>query len=154
MKKTGVIFTAIFFVCIFFAGQVLAVDLDEEHPLWQINEKSLASHFLKQTVSDRDGEDIGQVHDIVFGKKGKINFLILSKGGILGIGADLIPIPWKAENIRIQDNTLILNMDGEKVENAPSFTADEWPRLGQEEFLDEIHSYYETNKDEKKYPRY
>ena len=146
MKKTVGVFTAIFFVCTFLAGQVLAVEIEGEPALWPINDNIRVTQFMAQTVSDQQRESVGDVHDIIFDKDGNIHYLVLIKGGVFGIGADLIPIPWKDETITIERNAIILNMDKQKIDEAPGFAADEWHRFMKQEFRDEIHGYYGTKK--------
>jgi uncharacterized protein YrrD len=147
MKKTRLTFAAILFVCAIFAGQVLAEEISGVHGATQSQETNRFSEFIGQTVKDREGTELGEINDFVFGKDGKINHIILSRGEIEGADADLVPVPWETENISIQENALILSMDKQKVEDAPSFTGQEWERFDEQEFQDEVHSYYDMEND-------
>ncbi len=147
MKKTGTIFTAILFIFALVGGSAIASEMRGEAGEWQVNEKNRASEFIGQTVKDKQGEDLGTVEDLIFDEEGKISYLILAKGGIMGIGADLVPIPYKAEKMSFQEDAVILDMDKQKVEEAPSFSGGEWERFGTKEFRDEVRGYYDMDEE-------
>jgi sporulation protein YlmC with PRC-barrel domain len=69
-----------------------------------------------------DGEDIGDVEDMILDTAGKqIAYVIWASGGILDIGEELIPVPFeKASWERDNDDAFVLNIsDAEQVQDAP-----------------------------------
>jgi len=87
-----------------------------------------ANDLIGKTVKNSNGDDIGKVEDLVIGNDGRADFVILSRGGTLGVGDKYIPIPFQtfmsnSTNLaRINtDNDLIANLDTSKLDAAPSF---------------------------------
>jgi sporulation protein YlmC with PRC-barrel domain len=151
MRKLGIL-TAILFVFTLFAGQSFAEEkMKGQYGEGQFKETNRASEFIGKDVNDQAGENIGTVDDVVFDNQGNINYIILSRGGIAGIGADLVPIPFKAEKFSFQEDTIILSMDQQKLEKAPSFSSGEWNELSRQEFQQQVHGYYGTEKYQEKH---
>jgi sporulation protein YlmC with PRC-barrel domain len=171
MKKINRILMAIFFVFALLVEKPLAQDIGDEHETQQTQEMSditggtaetqileinRISEFIGQTVNNQQGEEIGEVNDVLFDNKGNISYMILSKesvGGVKGVegvmdvDSELIPIPWKEDKISIQKDNVILSMDQQKLDKAPSFSSAEWENLEEQEFQERIHGYYGTEKD-------
>jgi sporulation protein YlmC with PRC-barrel domain len=152
MKKTGITFLAILFVFALFAGQALAEQQRGQTGTQtyhmggttgtQSQDINRASEIKGLNVRNPQGEDLGQVDDLVFDNQGKISYLILSKGGVMGVGGDLVPVPWKEDKITMQEDTVILSMDKQKLDQAPSFSSGEWDQMSQQEFQQKVHGYY------------
>ena len=46
-------------------------------------------------VYNRQGEHLGTIEDVMLDKvSGKVSYAVLSFGGFLGIGTNLLPLPW------------------------------------------------------------
>jgi uncharacterized protein YrrD len=147
MKKTHLMYTAILFVFIFLTGQGFAEEMKGENGQGQLMSINRVSEFIGQSVTNQEGEKLGEVNDIIFSNDGNIKYIILSREEGMEIGSELVPVPWDADHLRVQENTPILNMGRNEVENAPSFTLQEWERLDERDFQDEVHSYYGTEND-------
>jgi sporulation protein YlmC with PRC-barrel domain len=155
MKKTGITFLAILFICSLFAGVALAdqhkgkTGTQTYHMGGKAGAQSQdinrASEIKGLNVQNQQGEDLGQVDDLVFDNQGKISYLILSRGGVMGVGGDLVPVPWKEDKITMQEDNVILSMDKQKLDQAPSFSSGEWDQLSQQEFQQKVHGYYERD---------
>jgi sporulation protein YlmC with PRC-barrel domain len=155
MKKTGITFLAILFVFALFAGQAIADQQRDQTGTKtyhmggttgaQSQDINRASEIKGLNVQNQQGEDLGQVDDLVFDNQGKISYLILSKGGVMGVGGDLVPVPWKEDKITIQEDNVILSMDKQKLDQAPSFSSGEWDQMSQQEFQQRVHGYYERD---------
>jgi sporulation protein YlmC with PRC-barrel domain len=146
MKKTGMMFIVILFICALFAGQALAEQMRGEYGSGQLMETNRASEFIGKDVKNQQGEDLGDVNDVVFDNKGNINYVIISRGGVMGVGADLVPVPWKGKKFSVQDDAIILDMDRQKLEEAPSFSSGEWETFSEQGFQKRVHGYYGTEK--------
>jgi hypothetical protein len=49
------------------------------------------------TVYGADGERVGSIERVMIDKmSGQVSYAVLSFGGILGIGSDRYPLPWKS----------------------------------------------------------
>lgn len=78
-------------------------------------------------VRNRQDEQLGTIEDAVVDQKsGDIGYVIMSSGGILGIGEDMVAVPWKALHATAGLNTLVLNVSEEVIEQAPTASAAEF----------------------------
>jgi|TARA_R110000822_G_scaffold125694_10_gene260584 sporulation protein YlmC with PRC-barrel domain len=102
-----------------------------------------ASSLEGDKVKNAQGEDLGNVKDIMINtERGQVQYYVLSFGGILGMGDKLFAIPPQAIAVDTQEECLILNVDKDKLENAPGFDKDNWPNMAEEAFRDEIYAHY------------
>jgi sporulation protein YlmC with PRC-barrel domain len=103
-----------------------------------------ASKLIGADVENAQGEDLGQIEDIVLDpKEGSVAYAVLSFGGFLGLGEKYFAIPWSALTAKAEeDDTLILNVDKEKLKNAPGFEKNNWPNMADRTWGKEIHSFY------------
>jgi uncharacterized protein YrrD len=152
MRKIGIL-TAILFIFTLFAGQAFADQMKGQYGEGKFKETNRASEFMGKDVNDQSGENFGTVEDVVFDNQGTIKYIILSRGGVAGIGADLVPIPFKAEKFSFQEDTIILSMDQQQLEKAPSFSSGEWDELSRQEFQQRVHGYYGTEKYQEKHKK-
>lgn len=73
-------------------------------------------------VVSQEGEDIGKINKInIDQQSGEVKFVTISKGGILGIGAEEIAVPLSAFDFR--DEKAKLKVDHSKLDNVPQQTA-------------------------------
>lgn len=74
-------------------------------------------------VRSRDDESLGSVADIVFdGRDGDIQYVIVARGGFLGIGEDHVPVPWEQFRVAPGLNTLVLDISAAEMEAAPALS--------------------------------
>ncbi|MDD5204642.1 MAG: PRC-barrel domain-containing protein [Desulfobacterales bacterium] len=108
---------------------------------------SRISELMDKKVKNDQGQDLGQIEDLVVGKDGRISYIILSQGGVMGIGDKLTPIPFKnAQFNQEQDEVILSGIDKQKLENAPTISQDDWQRLSDPGFERELFSYYGQEK--------
>jgi len=111
--------------------------LTRPHPL-------IASDRVEGTVVRRlNGERLGHIERLMIDKlTGKVSYAILSFGGFLGLGSDLLPLPWGRLNYNTELEAYVLDIEDEELRSAPSFRADkdfDWGDRSQEA---ELHRYY------------
>lgn len=107
------------------------------------SESFRASDLMGMKVTNDQGEQLGDVNDIVISDTGRVQYLILSQGGVPGIGNKMIPVPFFAVRVNTMGNEVILsNIDKKKLEQAPSFTKEEWQSIGGPDFEEKVYSYY------------
>ena len=94
-------------------------------------------------VVNTAGEDLGEIdHIMIDVPSGKIAYAVLSFGGFLGMGDKLFAIPWSALTLDADNKQFVLNIDKDKLKDAPGFDKDHWPDLAQEDWATEVHSFY------------
>lgn len=105
-----------------------------------------ASDLMDKKVKNQQGQDLGQVEDLVINQDGRIGYIILSQGGLLGVGDKYIPIPFKSAQLDQQQNQIVLNVDKQMLESAPQISKNDWQKLSDPSFEKEVFSYYETGR--------
>jgi hypothetical protein len=73
---------------------------------------------------------------------GQVSYAILGFGGFLGMGTNLLPLPWARLKYNPGFEAYELDIDDEELRRAPSFRADkdfDWGDRSQEA---ELHRYY------------
>jgi len=115
-----------------------------------------ASSLAGDQVQNSAGDDLGKVAEIMIDiPAGKVAYAVLSFGGFLGMGNKLFAVPWSALRVDEDKKIFILDVDKQKLENAPGFDKDNWPDMADTAWGNEIFSYYgavpywETKSDEK-----
>lgn len=90
-------------------------------------------------VKDKNGHDIGTVHDLlVDSAEHKVRMLRLEHGGILGFGATTSFVPVQAIS-RITDETVYINQSGDRVADAPRYDPD---LKDQTDYYANVYGYY------------
>jgi len=96
-------------------------------------------------VVNAQGEDLGVIKSIMIDvPSGRVAYAVLSSGGFLGIGDKLVAIPWNALTLDADNKCFVLNIDKERLKNAPGFDKDHWPLMADQRWATEVHSYYQT----------
>jgi sporulation protein YlmC with PRC-barrel domain len=99
-----------------------------------------ASKLIGVNVSSKDGDNFGQVQDLVIDPKtGQIQFALVGQGFMAGAGHQMIPVPWEAVNVR-SEREFALNIDKKKLESAPAWNQSE---MEQPDYTVRIYRFYE-----------
>jgi len=78
-----------------------------------------ADDILGSTIISPDNKELGTAEDLVIGKDGRIQYVILSSGGFIGIGEEEYTIPWKSIHIGKNVNTLVADISQESIQKFP-----------------------------------
>ena len=90
-------------------------------------------------------EKLGTIEDIMLDThEGKIRYAVLSCGGFLGMGDRLFAIPWSALTLDAAHKRFTLDVDLERLKNAPGFDKDNWPSWSDPTWSASVDSYYRT----------
>lgn len=104
-----------------------------------------ADTLIGNDVYNAKNEDLGDIKEIMLDmRSGKVNYAVLSFGGFLGMGEKLFAVPWNALRLDTENKRFVLNVDKEKLKNAPGFDKDNWPDMANQTWANSIHSYYGT----------
>ena len=102
-----------------------------------------SSSIVGTNVYNREGESLGDIKDLMIDTNtGRIAYAVLSFGGFLGIGDKYFAMPWEAFTIDTSNERFVLNVDKERLENAPGFNKDNWPDSSNHDYLTEVYNYY------------
>ncbi|WP_158093844.1 PRC-barrel domain-containing protein [Algoriphagus ratkowskyi] len=108
-----------------------------------------SSTATKCTVKTIKDEAVGTIKDVMLDTEtGEVAYIVLAvDAGFLNLGSKLLALPWAAFDFHGQQrDVIIVNVDKEKLENAPGFDDDSWPTGPQHEFIHEVNSYYGYDK--------
>jgi sporulation protein YlmC with PRC-barrel domain len=104
-----------------------------------------ASTMMKDKIVNTAGEELGDLKELMIDlDQGRIAYAVLSFGGFLGMGDKLFAIPWEALTLDTDRHVFILDIDKEKLEDAPGFDKDHWPDNAMYEagWLLDLYDYY------------
>ena len=102
-----------------------------------------ASSLEAEKVVNAQGEELGEIEAIMLDVRGgRIAYAVLAVGGLLGIGDKFFAIPWRSLTLDTDNKQFILNVDKERLKNAPGFDKQHWPSMADQSWANEIHSYY------------
>lgn len=104
-----------------------------------------ADTLIGNDVHNHKDEDLGDIKEIMLDvPNGRIAYAVLSFGGFLGMGDKLFAVPWEALKLDTENERFVLNVEKERLENAPGFDPDRWPDMADPTWQNEVHSYYGT----------
>lgn len=92
-------------------------------------------------VVSSTGDNIGKIEEFMIDlQDGKVGYVVVSHGGILGIGNKLFAVPWQALTLRVHEHAFALSVPKETLEKSEGFDKDNWPLTREE--LSRTYSYY------------
>ena len=104
-----------------------------------------ADTLVGNDVYNHKGEDLGDIKEIMLDmRSGKVGYAVLSFGGFLGMGEKLFAVPWSALKLDTKNKRFELNVEKDRLNDAPGFDKDKWPNMADQSWEKEIHSYYGT----------
>lgn len=98
---------------------------------------------MGKSVLNREGKTLGKVDDFAVDlEAGRIGLVILSSGGVLGVGAKDVAIPPRAFVLEPGAKTLRLDFDAEKFKSAPPFDKSKWSEQVTSPRISDVYRYY------------
>jgi hypothetical protein len=120
------------------SGQMGQSDQMGQSGQFQAGSPPSAEELQGMKVVSQQGEEIGEIQDV---KKDpqtdEISHVTVSKGGVLGIGAQESIVPLEAFTFNSQSDEAILTVDESKLDNAP-----QQAEMSDQEFQRELQSHY------------
>lgn len=88
-------------------------------------------------------EDLGEIAEIVIDKStGRVSYLVLDFGGFLSFGNKYFAVPWHSFSYNASEDCFILNIEKERLKDAPGFDKDHWPDFVAPEVTKPISDFY------------
>ena len=104
-----------------------------------------ADTLIGNEVYNQQDEDLGDIKEIMLDMRtGRVSYAVLSFGGFLGMGDKLFAVPWNALTLVTKQKRFVLNVEKERLTQAPGFAKDQWPNMADQAWAKEIHFYYGT----------
>ena len=92
-------------------------------------DRLIASDKVEGTeVFGRDGRRLGTLYNLMVDKvTGRVAYAVMSYGGFLGLGERFLPLPWAALSYDPARGGYVVDVDPDRLAEAPSFAAGEDP---------------------------
>lgn len=105
-----------------------------------------ADTLIGDSVVNAAEEDLGDIKEIMLDMQtGQVAYAVLAFGGFLGLGEKLFAVPWQALHLDTVNKRMVLNVEKERLKNAPGFDKDSWPDMSDVSWAGGIHSFYGTD---------
>jgi sporulation protein YlmC with PRC-barrel domain len=102
-----------------------------------------ASTLSGDAVVDRNGDSLGEIKEIMVDvPTGRVAYAVLSFGGFLGIADKLFAVPWSALTLDTDKKQFVLDVDRERLKDAPGFDKDHWPTMAQPTWASTVYRFY------------
>ncbi|HAQ34054.1 MAG: photosystem reaction center subunit H [Maricaulis sp.] len=102
-----------------------------------------SSSISGDSVVNSGGDDLGHVKDLMVDPvTGKVDYAVLSFGGFLGMGDKYFAVPFNQFSVDRENKRMVLNVDKERLKDAPGFDKDDWPDFADPRFRDSVSNFY------------
>ena len=99
--------------------------------------------MIGDSVVNPKGENLGKIEDFIIDPgRAHVDYAVLSFGGFLGVGDKLFAVPLEALKLSREEKRFILDVEKERLKNAPGFDKDKWPDTSDRAFGTKVYSYY------------
>jgi sporulation protein YlmC with PRC-barrel domain len=102
-----------------------------------------ATKLIGDPVVNQKGESLGKIEDLVIDPmSARVDYAVLSFGGFLGVGDKLFAVPLEAMKLSSEEKRFILDVDKERLKQAPGFDKNNWPDASDRAFGTKVYNYY------------
>lgn len=92
-----------------------------------------AEQFIGSKVLDSQGEELGEIQDVVIDAQGgKIHAVAFEMGGIAGVGGKKFAVPANEIKPGKSPGQFMIDAQKQKLENAEGYAKGQWPMLGED----------------------
>jgi hypothetical protein len=112
----------------------------------------LASKVRGDKPKNAQNEELGKLEDVLLDRRSHVAFVVLGRGGLVGIGESYIPVSWSKLSLRKaqEGNTITVTIDAtkEQLEKAPVVKGDNYATLLARGFAKEVRHYFGVKEPE------
>lgn len=99
--------------------------------------------LIGMRVVNNERQDLGRIEDVLLDtRNNRASYAILSFGGMLGIGDKHFALPWEALVFDLSQKLAIIDVEKERLKNAPGFDKDSWPDVADAAWGERVYTYY------------
>jgi sporulation protein YlmC with PRC-barrel domain len=91
-----------------------------------------ADTLIGMDVYNPEGDKVGKVKDILLDESGQVKGVVLSVGGVLGLGAKSVGLNWSEVDVQPDNEMVKIQYTKEQLEAAPDFKTQETQRAESE----------------------
>jgi sporulation protein YlmC with PRC-barrel domain len=105
-----------------------------------------ADTLIGDSVVNGDDDDLGDIKEIMLDMQtGQVAYAVLAFGGFLGMGEKLFAVPWQALHLDTTNHRFVLDVEKERLKQAPGFDKDAWPDMSDVGWATQVHTFYGTD---------
>jgi sporulation protein YlmC with PRC-barrel domain len=94
----------------------------ESRPSVQMGKEWLGSKLIGADIKNQQGENLGEIKDLIIDpQNGQIKQVVISAGGVMGLGAKRVAIPWNQMKPAGNGHGFVVAMSQEELRNAPEW---------------------------------
>lgn len=106
-------------------------------------ERLTATSIIGDKVENSRGEDLGTIDNLMINiHSGRVEYVILQFGSVLGIGGKLFAIPFQELRVAPGRHMFILDRDKDYLKMSPGFDKDHWPDTNDHTYYGNVDSYW------------
>src|SRR5262249_40059674 len=106
----------------------------------------LATKIRAARLKNAQNEDLGKLEDLLLDRTYRVAFVIVGRGGVLGLGENYVPVPWSKLSLSSnQENaavTAVLDATKAQLEKAPLVKGDNYATLLAPGFAEQVRRYF------------
>jgi sporulation protein YlmC with PRC-barrel domain len=100
------------------------------------------SKLVGRKITSVQGEEIGVIKDVVFDRSnGRMAYTVVSTGDAQTGGGKIVVVPWTVYSPTSDASALRVNVDREKIHNAPLFDYARMDEYVRPDYIDNIYNY-------------
>ena len=105
-----------------------------------------ANTLIGENVFNHQAEALGDIKEIMLDMRtGKVAYAVLSFGSLMGLlGGKLFAVPWSALTLDTKNKRFVLEVEKDRLTEAPGFDKNNWPNMADRTWAKSIHAYYGT----------
>ena len=102
-----------------------------------------ANTLTGEDVYNLQEEKLGDIKEFMLDMNtGQVAYAVLSYGGFLGMGEKLFAVPWDSLRLDAINKCFVLDVDKDKLKNAPGFDKHDWPDMSDTTWQNSVRSFY------------
>ena len=102
-----------------------------------------ADTLLGNAVYNSEGQELGDIREFMIDMaSGRIEYAVLSFGGVLGMGDKLFAVPWSALTLDTVNQRFTLNVSKDSLTDAQGFDKDHWPAMADATWAAGMRKFY------------
>ena len=112
-------------------------------------DRLIASNKVEGTaVYNRQGEKLGSIYNFMVDKRsGRVEYAVMSFGGVLGMGDSYHPLPWNVLTYDTSQGGYVVDLDKDALAGAPGWAVGETPDWSDPGYGKGIDAYYADRPD-------
>lgn len=102
-----------------------------------------ATTLVGMKVRNPQRENLGEIENLMIDLVGgRVAYAVFDTGGFLGLGKKLRAVPWKAMTLEPIERVVVLALDKEKLQHAPTIQKSRSTEAADRHWLSQVYAYY------------